>query len=163
MYKAFVNEGGIRVPAFVSHPGIRDAGNVSHTSLTVMDVMPTILELAGVAHPGRSYAGRAIWPLQGRSMLPLLRGESDRVHAQPFVMGWELLGRRAIRSGDWKLVWTTAPYGPDAWQLYDLASDPAENNDLSTDFPEKRNELLALWEQYAAGNRVILPDEPSRY
>jgi arylsulfatase len=163
MYKAFVNEGGIRVPAFVSHPGIRDAGNVSHTSLTVMDVMPTILELAGVAHPGRSYAGRAIWPLQGRSMLPLLRGESDRVHAQPFVMGWELLGRRAIRSGDWKLVWTTAPYGPDAWQLYDLASDPAENNDLSTDFPEKRNELLALWEQYAAENRVILPDEPSRY
>lgn len=163
MYKAFANEGGIRVPAFVSHPGIHRVGNVSHAFSSVMDVMPTILDLAGVTHPGTSYAGRAIRPMQGRSMLPLLRGESDHVHGQPFVMGWELFGRRAIRSGNWKLVWTTRPYGPDAWQLYDLASDPAEMKDLSNDFPQRRKELLALWEQYAADNRVILPDEPSSY
>jgi arylsulfatase len=101
--------------------------------------------------------------MQGRSMVPMLMGKAESVHGDEPVMGWELFGRRAIRKGDWKLVWTTEPYGPGDWELINLADDPGEIHDLSTDYPEHKLELLELWETYVRDNGVILSTEPLAY
>lgn len=166
MYKGFANEGGIRVPAIVRFGGHIAPGTVHRGMVTVQDVMPTLLELAGASHPaetGGIYKGRTVLPMQGRSMGPMLRGEAASVHGDEPVMGWELFGRRAIRKGDWKLVWTTAPYGPSDWELFHLADDPGETRDLSAAHPERKQALLELWEAYVTKNGVVISTEPLPY
>ena len=113
MFKGFTTEGGIRVPAIVHYPKTVPAGTIYSGMATVMDVLPTILELAEIEHP-RTYQGRDVLPLRGASMLPALTGARARVHDKDYVMGWELWGRRAIRQGDWKIVWEPAgiPWEP---------------------------------------------------
>ena len=92
-----------------------------------MDIAPTVLELAGAAHPGTTYRGREVEPMRGRSLVPYLSGDTDAVHDAETGTGWELFGRRAIRQGDWKALYLPAPYGPGTWQLYDLSGDPAKS------------------------------------
>ncbi|TAK56406.1 MAG: arylsulfatase [Gammaproteobacteria bacterium] len=173
MFKGFTSEGGIRVAAFISYPR-RIAGGRTYRGLaTVMDVMPTLLDLAGAEHPGESFQGRKLLPMQGRSMLPMLRGVSGTVHDNDAVLGWELFGKRAIRRGDWKIVreasqvkwWQSDPLGirRDSWQLYNLTTDPAELNDLSAQHPAQLQHMIDQWDVYARGNGVIIPDEIRNY
>ena len=91
-------------------------------------------------------------------MLPYLQGEANRVHAQDHVMGWELYGRRAIRQGDWKLLWIAAPYSAGRWELYNLADDPYEQHDLAVTRPDVLARMVAHWDDYAKTNNVILND-----
>lgn len=172
MYKQFTTEGGIRVPAIVHFPQQLQKGAVIDEFVTVKDVLPTILELTGVEHPGSSFDGREILPVQGASMLSMLKGEREFTHGQDYVMGWELFGRRAIRRGDWKIVWEPAgiPWEPreldvpvDKWRLYNIREDPGELNDLSSDQPGKLEELVQEWEDYARENGVVLPDYDAPY
>jgi arylsulfatase A-like enzyme len=119
-----------------------------------MDVLPTVLELAGVKHPGTRYRGRDIAPVKGRSMLPYLGGRAEAVHGESHVTGWELFGRRAVRQGDWKAVFIPAPAGPGVWQLYDLSRDPGETHDLAAAEPQRLKALLDHWETYVEENGV---------
>lgn len=153
-HKGTAFEGGIRVPAFASLPGVIESGQVSDALMTVMDLMPTFLELADAEHPGSTYQGREIAPIQGRSVMPVLRGESSEVHPPEHVIGWELYGHRAVRQGDWKIVWDEAAEEPE-WMLFDLASDPAEQNDLAAANPEKLAEMTGAWDQYAEESGVV--------
>ena len=172
MFKGFTSQGGIRVPAFVHFPKAFPGGTRSDAMLTVRDIMPTLLELAGAEHPGERFRGRDVVAMQGRSMAPILRGENDEIHTANDFFGWELFGKRAIRQGDWKIIYE--PYHevleprPDGiltnqWQLYNLENDPAEINDLARTHPEKLAELIALWERYERENGVIIPDQMSGY
>jgi arylsulfatase A-like enzyme len=149
-------EGGTRVPAFAVYPGHITAGTRSNALLTILDVMPTFLELAGTQHPGTLWQGREVLPPQGRSMLPVLRGAVAELHPADEEFGWELFGHRAVRKGDWKLVWDqAAPQAQRRWKLYDLATDPFEQNDLSAAHPEKVAELTAQWSRYEERNGVV--------
>lgn len=121
-----------------------------------MDVAATILDAAGVRHPGPRYKSRDVHPLRGRSMSPLLRGVSRVVHEKDSAVSWELFGFRAVRKGDVKLLWLPKPYGTGDWQLYDLSRDPGELNDLSPQEPQLREELIRIWDQYASETGVIL-------
>jgi arylsulfatase A-like enzyme len=67
-----------------------------------------------------------------------------------------LFGNRAIRQGDWKITWLYEPLGTEDWQLFNLAEDPGEQYDLSSKLPGKRQELIALWDEYVKTNGVIL-------
>ena len=172
MYKQFTTEGGIRVPAIVHFPKQIQESAVIDEFVTVKDVLPTLLELTGVKHPGPTFNGRDILPLQGDSMFSMLKGEQETTHNQDYVMGWELFGRRAIRKGDWKIVWEPAgiPWEPretditvDKWRLYNIEEDPGELIDLSSDRPDKLNELVQEWENYACENNVVLPDYNAPY
>ena len=162
LFKGYTTQGGLVVPAIVRLPGSARAGDTSRAFATVLDVLPTLLELAGSKHPGSPYAGRELHvPREGRSLLPLLRGEAAAVHPPESVTGWELWNRRALRKGDWKIVWVNAPWGRGlgAWSLYDLASDPTELKDLADSQPEKLMELLEAWRGYVADNGVIEVDD----
>jgi arylsulfatase len=76
-----------------------------------MDVAPTIFELAGARHPGTEYQGREVLPLRGKSMLPYLQGKAKQVRGKDDAVGWELGGRKALRKGDWKIVYANKPWG----------------------------------------------------
>ena len=156
LHKAFTTEGGIRVVGFVTWPGFARQGEIGTAFSTVMDIAPTVLELAGAAHPGTAYQGREVEPMRGRSLVAYLSGAADTVHDADTGTGWELFGRRAIRQGDWKALLLPAPYGPGTWQLYDLSADPGEIDDLAAARPEKLAELLGLWDRYVEENGVIL-------
>jgi len=152
-FKAHAYEGGIRSAAFVVLPG-RIAAGRGNVQVTVMDIMPTILDLAGIKHPGISYQGRNILPMRGMSMLPWLEGRASSVHAADIPLGFELMGRASLRKGDWKIVHQSGE-GTGTWALYYLRDDPSELHDLSVSHSDKLDELLIEWMQHAQHNNVI--------
>lgn len=164
MYKEFLSEGGIRSPAIMMLPRTTKKGVLAKELVTVKDIAPTILDYAGVDHPGHEYRGITIEPMSGVSLLPFLRGKAESPHHPDEIMGWELFGQRAIRQGSWKLLrlsselkWLVVPERADQWSLYNITEDPGEVHDLSSREPEKLAEMIALWEQYAEQHNVILP------
>jgi arylsulfatase len=158
IYKGWTSEGGIRSPLIVSGPGVKGAGELNKQAiLHVMDIVPTLLELAGIQYPS-TYKGREVAPMQGKSWMGMLEGRTQSPRTSDDWLGWELFGNRAIRQGDWKISWLYQPLGTGDWQLFNLAQDPGEENDLSAEFPEKETELIALWDQYVATNGVVIGD-----
>jgi arylsulfatase len=158
LYKGFLAEGGIRSPLIVSGPGVQGVGEINKDAiLHVMDITPTLLDLAGVQHPS-TYNGLEIEPVQGKSWVEMLNSKTQSPRGPNDWLGWELFGNRAIRQGDWKISWHYEPFGTWDWQLFNLAEDLGEQYDLSGEFPEKRNELIALWDEYVEMNGVIIGD-----
>ena len=78
------------------------------------------------------------------------------MHDPEEAIGWELFGRCAIRQGDWKAVLIPSPAGSGGWQLYDLAADPGETNDLAPTHRARLDALLAQWQRYVAETGVVL-------
>lgn len=155
-HKATGFEGGIRVPAFVHYPRGVPSGERRDEVVTIMDLLPTFLDVAGRELPRSPYRGRDVLPPQGTSLVPLVSGRVERVRPADHVFGWELHGHRAVRRGDWKLVWDQAmPDERRRWQLFDLAADPFEQHDLAAAKPEKLAEMLDAWSRYVAASGVI--------
>ncbi|PWY94609.1 putative arylsulfatase [Aspergillus sclerotioniger CBS 115572] len=149
--KSFTTEGGIRCPCIVRYPPLMNMkpGSITNTFTTVMDILPTMLDLAGVEHPGQMFRGREVDPVRGHSWRPLLEsedGDVDIYHED--VVGWEQLGIAAVRVGNWKAVFLPPPRGEGKWELYDLEKDLGEVNDLSEERPEKLVEMIAHYETY---------------
>jgi arylsulfatase len=155
MFKGFTAEGGIRSPLVIKLPGKSDdAGSMHDSFIHVRDIMPTILDLAGVAH-SEEFEGRTVRLLQGRSVLDLLAGESEMPYAESGQVGYELFGLKAYFDGAWKILWMPPPFGSGEWELYNLRDDPAEMNDLGNDHPERLERMVAMWEQYKTDNEVL--------
>lgn len=154
-YKFFAGEGGIRVPLIIS--GIPTAAKpVVQNSLThVSDIVPTLLDLAGVQHPGTSYKGQTIYPLTGHSLLPIIEGKATRVRGPEEVLGYELSGNRAVFKGDYKLLSNLAPVGDGQWHLYNIATDPGETRDLQHDMPELFQGMQNDYAKWAKVNGVL--------
>ena len=155
LFKGFVTEGGIRVPLIVAGPGVKQGGEKTDALLHVMDIAPTLFEMAGVQHP--SATDKKLAPLAGKSMMPVLGGSAGSIRGPNDWLGWELFGNRAIMQGDWKIVSIVKEAGGSGdWQLFNLRDDPGETRDLSKGQPDKRAELVAHWDEYARQNGVIL-------
>ncbi|QKX58401.1 uncharacterized protein TRUGW13939_05523 [Talaromyces rugulosus] len=159
LYKAYTTEGGVRVPFVARFPQnanvVPSSQGITDQFATVMDLAPSILEMAGVTHPAPTYQGREIVPMRGKSFYPWATGQSERIHAKDFIQGWETCGRAALRFGDWKIVYIPKPKGPERWQLYNLDKDPGEVDDLADSEPERLQQLLKLWDQYVLETGVI--------
>ena len=163
-YKFFAGEGGIRVPLIISGvPNMmKDASPRIHQSLThVNDIVPTLLDLAKVQHPGTTYKGQTIYPLTGHSLLPVISGTAKRVRGPDEVLGYELSGNKALFKGDYKLLSNLAPVGDGQWHLYNIVKDPGETQDLQQALPELFQTLQADYAKWSKANVVL--DMPKAY
>lgn len=158
MGKGSTADGGIRVPAIIHYPPLQTKKRVVSSFASILDLTPTFLELAGLSHPAPQFQGSKVHELQGASMLSYLRGESESFHDPDYVMGWELTNRRAVKQGDWKLLWDKDPFGEERWTLYNLVEDPNELHDLSTQESGRLAKMIKYWEQYQQRNNVVLPN-----
>jgi arylsulfatase len=122
----------------------------------VGDLMPTLLEIAGTGYP-KTRDGRELPALMGKSWGPVLAGDAESIRTDQDYIGWEIFGNRAVRQGDWKLRWQWKPLGKGDWELFNLAADPVERNDLAAQYPDKVKALIALWDDYVKANNVVLP------
>jgi arylsulfatase len=147
-HKTWVHEGGITTPLIVHWPrGIAARGELRRTPGHVIDLVPTVLEVAGGKRP-EAWEGRPVPPAPGKSLVPLLARDDTVGHAS---LWWLHEGNRALRAGNWKVV-AAGKDGP--WELYDLTSDRSEARDLARERPDKVRALAALWakqfEEYCA-------------
>ena len=139
-HKMWMHEGGISTPLIAHWPrGIEARGKLSREVGHVIDIVPTIEELAGV-EPAVTKRDQPIRP--GRSLAPVLRGGIREPH--PFLF-WEHVGNRALRKGDWKLV----AEHEKPWELYNLRNDRSELEDLASRRPEKVKKMRARWQSFA--------------
>ncbi len=148
LFKHWVHEGGISTPLIVSWPrGMAGGGRLLHTPCHVIDIMATCLDAAGASYPD-TFDGHAITPLEGESLLDLLRGDRTS-RLRPIVLEHE--GNRAVRSEDWKLVCKH----PGDWELYDMARDRTELHDLAAEHPDQVRELAEIYREWAERCGVV--------
>jgi len=142
-HKTWVHEGGISTPLIVHWPaGIAARGELRETPAHLIDIVPTVLELAGVSKP-TEWEGLKIPPAPGHSLVPAFA--KGGTVSRDFLW-WLHEGNRAIRVGDWKLV---AAKG-DPWELYDLSKDRAESTNVIGSHPEIAADLEKKWNEQAA-------------
>lgn len=154
-YKYFASEGGLRVPLIVSGlPGVA-SGRVVSALTHVNDIVPTLLEAAGIAPHQGQYAGQTVQTLSGRSLLPLLQGKADYAYRPDEALGYELAGSAALFLGDYKLVKNIAPLGDGQWRLFNLRQDPGETLDLQTAQPAIFASMRAAYDKYAQDYGVL--------
>ena len=141
-------EGGIRIPFMMQWKEHLPAGKVDDRPVVQLDILPTALAAAGVA-------ANPEWKLDGVNLLPFLTGETTGAPHE--FLYWRFGEQIALRKGDWKLV--KAPVTEEearvrggtgttvGAQLYNLANDLGEKENLAAKNPEKLKELAAVWEK----------------
>ncbi|HMP16904.1 MAG TPA: sulfatase-like hydrolase/transferase, partial [Gemmatales bacterium] len=149
-HKTWVHEGGIATPCIVHWPqGLRSPGELRHTPAHVIDIVPTVLALAGSQAPS-VWQGEPVPPSPGRSLLPAF--ESEAVIARDHLW-WLHENNRALRQGNWKIV----AAGKEApWELYDLSQDRCETKNLAATHPDKVQELEAIWKRELAAMQELV-------
>ncbi len=155
--KGYATEGGTRTPMIVKLPGKQGVTAIHQDFTSVLDMAPTFLDAAGASYPG-TYQDRALLPHQGTSLLPFLQRKSPHIHPATYTMGWELFGRYAVRSGNWKLTWVEKPIGSGQPELYDLGKDQGEADDLAETHPAEFQRMQDLWRSYERECGVVRPE-----
>jgi arylsulfatase len=150
--KGGIYEGGLRAAAFVHYPAAIPGGEVNHSFMTIMDVLPTFLEIAGTEHPGAGpyKDGREVNAIEGQSFWSHLTGSASMVHTPDDTAGWSAAGGQgALIRGDYKLINDRMPSGSGVtvWRLYNIADDPGETRDLAALYPRLTAELVEEWEE----------------
>lgn len=140
-HKTWVHEGGISTPLIVYAPSlITQRGTITDQPGHLIDLSPTILELAAIPRPQAK-------PYPGVSLVPILK-EGKNVDHPPIWFCHE--GNKALKLDDWKIVLAKCdqhPDQPEQWELYNILLDRAEQNDLAKKHPEKVREMEKIWKQ----------------
>jgi len=153
-YKHWVHEGGIATPLIAHWPdGIADPGRIDHHPGHLIDIMATCVELSGATYPPPTSDG--VHALMGRSLTPVFHGET----VERGEIFWEHEANRALRQGKWKIVAKGAA-GP--WELYDMAADRTETNDLAGQHHDRVLAMAKRWDEIARATNVypLIPDLP---
>jgi arylsulfatase A-like enzyme len=149
-FKTTTGEGGIHSPFIVSGPDVYLRGVRATGGMHVCDIVPTLLDLAGVSRPD-SFKGKKLAPFYGKSVKGFLSG--DRAHVRDTEkepLHFEMFENRAIIKGNWKALMLQPPYvEKPVWQLFNLVLDPLEKNDFASQKPDKLQELISEWNRYA--------------
>ena len=162
LFKHFVHEGGIATPLIVHWPdGIKDPGQIRRQIGHEIDIMPTIVQLAGATYP-KEFDGHSIHPEDGISLMPTFNSDEplpDR------AIYWSHEQNRAVRWGKWKSVstanmfdggyghWKYYENGP--WELYNMDTDRSEVTDLSGQYPELVKKIAGMWDEWAHTHNVF--------
>jgi arylsulfatase A-like enzyme len=140
LHKSWVNEGGIASPLIVHWPnGIQDRNQLRHDPCHFVDVVPTLVDLAG--GDARPQGGP---PLAGRSIAPAF--QKDGAAPRDFLY-FNHNNNRALRAGDWKLI-ATGQGGP--WELYDLATDRSEQHNVAAANAQRVAQMAKVWGEHDA-------------
>jgi arylsulfatase len=161
LFKRWMHEGGIASPLIISWPGmIKDKSSVTDQPGHIIDIMATCLDAAGAEYPD-TFQGNKILPLEGKSLVPILKGIRREGHN---ALYWEHEGNRAIRKGNMKLVSYFSENRQQKvgrgkrtgeWELYDLENDRTELNNLAADQPETVNELKRQYQMWSKKVGVV--------
>jgi arylsulfatase A-like enzyme len=145
LYKHWSHEGGISSPLIAHWPArIKKAGSIDRQQPAhLIDIMATCIDAGGATYPADKI------PLEGKSMLPILEGRKRAGHE---FIAWEHEGNRAVRQGDWKIV----SKHPGGWELYNIAQDRTETNDLAAKDPARVQAMSALYDGWAKKCNVLL-------
>jgi arylsulfatase len=154
-YKTYTRQGGIAAQMIAAGAGVGHRGAISRAYVTVMDLAPTFLEIAGATYPDQD----PVRPMEGESMRALRAGEASTVHAPDYVTTLFHAGRAFIRRGPWKLTSLEPPFDESAFELFDVEADPGETTDLAEARPDVFREMLALWRSERARLGIVLPNE----
>ncbi|MCX6951558.1 MAG: arylsulfatase [Verrucomicrobia bacterium] len=137
-HKTWVHEGGISTPLIAHWPaGIAARGELRRDPVHLVDVVPTVLEVAAAKKPA-TVKGFAVPAAPGRSFVPTFAHDGGVKHES---LWWLHEDNRAIRVGDWKLV----ALAKGEWELYDLSKDRGESTNLAAAHPDKVRDLAAAW------------------
>lgn len=147
LFKKNTHEGGIASPFIAWFPGKIKGNALSRQVSHITDIMPTLLEVAGVHYPA-TLGTEKLTPLAGNSLTRLFQ-QPEAVHDKTIF--WEHEGSRAVRQNDWKLV---AEIGQ-PWELYNLQTDRSENHNLALRHPDKVKALEKEYLQWAAKVGVV--------
>jgi arylsulfatase len=167
MFKRYAQfAGGTACPMVISWPkGIKARGEIRNQYHHSVDIVPTILDIAGLEMP-KVYRGVEQYPLSGVSMRYTFDAKPDdatKKHRQYYAM----LGTRGIWEDGWKASAVHAPisgkghFDKDAWELYHVDVDRAESKDLATEQPDKLQALIKAWNEEADRNFVLPLDDRS--
>ncbi len=156
-FKHFTHEGGISSPLIVHWPRAIAAnrrGAIEQQPAHLIDIMATVTAATGAKYPSE-YKGHAIHPMEGVNLRPALDG---RPLNRPRPLFWEHEGNRAVRSGNWKIV----SVFPNDWELYDIAADRVERNNVAPQHPDVVTSLAAEWDTWARRTNVDPWTGPTR-
>ena len=151
--KGRLTQGGTLVAAFVNHSAVEGPGSIDHGYLTVMDVAPTVLEIAGIEPPRGTVHGGDVVPMRGKSFWGRVAGYDAAIHRPDEAIGWEIHGNRALVRGEWKIL---MPAATGRWELFNLSQDPGETHDLAQAHPDLLYELTAVWGTFAQETGVAI-------
>ena len=156
-YKFYVGEGGMRVPLIMAgNPlALPQAEDIIHAFSYATDIVPTILQLTGTPNHNGRYQGRIVEPIIGRSLLPLLYKQTQRIYGEDDAIGYELNGHKALFLGDHKIVYNRPPIGDGEWHLFNIAKDPGETLDLREQQPQRFDRMQALYADFARDHGVL--------
>lgn len=152
-YKFFAGEGGVRVPLVISGPGIKQNG-IEKSFAYIKDIVPTLLEITNTSDHKGVYLSKKIWPITGKSLLPVLAGSAGYTHDNSAYVGYELSGNAALYQGDYKLLRNLPPIGDGKWHLYDILKDPGESKDLRNSEQELFIQMLQNYTVYVKEHGV---------
>jgi arylsulfatase A-like enzyme len=174
-WKRETHEGGVTDPLIVHWPkGIAARGEVRHQYTHAVDLMPTLLELLKIAPPSE-IAGVKQSPIEGVSFAHTLsKGDAPTNHLTQY---FEMFGSRALYHDGWKAVVfhpmanlaydgsdPNLPFDKDAWELYHIENDRSESRNVASLYPEKLQELIALWWREAEDHQVLpLNNQPGKF
>jgi arylsulfatase A-like enzyme len=161
LFKAYATEGGIHTPLIIAGKGVKRKSSYQNAFVTVMDLAPTFLALAGTQYPAL-YNNKKMTPMLGTSFLPFARGESEMIHPRNYIYGLEHDGECMVIKGSWKITNISDPFDESAFALYNIVKDPGETNDLSKIYPEKYKEMLEVWEAFKKRTGVIPKEKGER-
>jgi arylsulfatase A-like enzyme len=154
-HKHWVHEGGISTPLIVHWPkGIApqsdsaNNGKLVHEPCHLIDIMATAVDVSKADYP-KEKDDQKVKPLEGRSLSPFFSNQKPVAFER--YLYWEHEGNRAVRHGDWKLVAESNK----PWELYNIAKDRSEQNNLASEHPERVTEMAAAWEAYAERANVL--------
>ncbi|MDR0712814.1 MAG: arylsulfatase [Bacteroidales bacterium] len=143
-FKDYLYEGGISSPFIAWFPGKIKTGGIARGTGHIIDIAPTLYELAGAAYPEK-YGETEPFALPGKSLLPVLFGQQDTVErGKPLF--WERAGNRAVRFGKWKLE---SHYPSYAWELYDMDTDRGETDNVAAQHHDVVSRLSTLYFEWA--------------
>ena len=148
-FKTYAGEGGLRVPLIMAGKNIPKGRNDAFVMVT--DIVPTLLEMIGA---DSSYLQSEV-PITGKSLTPLLKGETDRIYADDEAVGFESAGSSALFKGDWKIVRNAKPYGDVNWRLFNIKNDPGETYDWSKEKPKIFADMINDYVEYTKKYGVL--------